>query len=114
LIYIDFIKKSIIIFSVSSGIKFISKGYYKKYNSKYYRRYIQNLPPLAALQALAAELPTSIIDQKTIDSLRHINTDFNAAIEEGNYYSALKLLIIFKIFYCTKSITINFNISFFK
>lgn len=49
------------------------------------------LPPLAALQATAAELATSIIDQQTIDSLRHINTEFAEAIEECNYYSALKL-----------------------
>ena len=49
------------------------------------------LPPLAVLQALAAELATPVIEQQTIDSLRHINTDFAQAVGEGNYYSALKL-----------------------
>jgi DNA-binding GntR family transcriptional regulator len=49
------------------------------------------LPPLAVLQALAAELATPVIDQQTIDSLRQINTEFSQAVGEGNYYSALKL-----------------------
>jgi DNA-binding GntR family transcriptional regulator len=49
------------------------------------------LPPLAVLQALAAELATSVIQQQTIASLRHMNTEFAQAVEEGNYYSALKL-----------------------
>ncbi|UWG98206.1 GntR family transcriptional regulator [Dehalobacter sp. DCM] len=49
------------------------------------------LPPLAVLQALAAELATSVINQQDIDSLRRINTEFSQAIKKGNYYSALKL-----------------------
>ncbi len=49
------------------------------------------LPPLAVLQALAAELATPIIDQQTINLLLNINIEFSRAIEEGNYYSALKL-----------------------
>ena len=43
------------------------------------------LPPLAVLQALAAELATPVIEQQTIDSLRHINTDFAQAVGEENY-----------------------------
>lgn len=49
------------------------------------------LPPLAALQALAAELATSIIDKQTINSLHDINAEFTKAIEKRDYYSALKL-----------------------
>jgi DNA-binding GntR family transcriptional regulator len=49
------------------------------------------LPPLAVLQALAAELATPLINQQTIDSLRQINTEFSQAIKKGEYYPALKL-----------------------
>lgn len=49
------------------------------------------LPPLAVLQALAAEIATPVINQHAIDSLRQINTEFSQAIKKGNYYSALKL-----------------------
>ena len=49
------------------------------------------LPPLAVLQALAAELATPVIDKQTINSLHGINTEFTKAIEKGDYYSALKL-----------------------
>lgn len=49
------------------------------------------LPPLAVLQALAAELATPLIDQQTIDTLYHINTAFTRSIAKGDYYSALKL-----------------------
>ncbi|SDF78202.1 GntR family transcriptional regulator [Sporomusa acidovorans] len=49
------------------------------------------LPPLAVLQALAAELATPVLSQHNIDSLRQINSEFSQAIGEGNYYSALKM-----------------------
>ncbi|WP_047153062.1 GntR family transcriptional regulator [Aneurinibacillus tyrosinisolvens] len=49
------------------------------------------LPPLAVLQALAAELATPAISQQTIDSQRNINTEFSQAVERGDFYSALKL-----------------------
>ena len=49
------------------------------------------LPPLAALQALASELATPVIDNQSIDSLHDINIKFSKAIKEGDYYSALKL-----------------------
>jgi DNA-binding GntR family transcriptional regulator len=49
------------------------------------------LPPLAALQALAAEVATPVIDKQIINSLHSINTEFTKAIEKGDYYSALKL-----------------------
>ena len=48
------------------------------------------LPPLAVLQALAAELATPIIDQETLAALGHSNAGFTAAIGKGDYYSALK------------------------
>ncbi|MGD6834411.1 GntR family transcriptional regulator [Sutcliffiella halmapala] len=48
------------------------------------------LPPLGALQALAAELATPIISQHTIDALREINATFAQAIKKGDFYSALK------------------------
>lgn len=49
------------------------------------------LPPLAAMQALAAELSTPIITQEHINSLSNINLEFSKAISQGDYYSALKL-----------------------
>lgn len=49
------------------------------------------LPPLAALQSLAAELATPVIIQHDLDSLRQINSEFSKAVAEGNYYSALKM-----------------------
>jgi len=48
------------------------------------------LPPLGALEALAAELATPLITQATIDTLREINTAFARAIQKGDFYSALK------------------------
>ncbi|WP_404447043.1 GntR family transcriptional regulator [Sutcliffiella horikoshii] len=48
------------------------------------------LPPLGALEALAAELATPLITQDTIDTLREINTKFAHAIKKGDFYSALK------------------------
>ncbi|MBU8880947.1 GntR family transcriptional regulator [Bacillus sp. FJAT-29790] len=49
------------------------------------------LPPLGALQALAAELATPIISQETIDSLRELNSKFAQAIKNGDSYLSLKL-----------------------
>lgn len=49
------------------------------------------LPPLAALQALSAELAAPIIDQNTIGQLRNINKAFADAISNFDYYTALKL-----------------------
>ncbi|WP_071394017.1 GntR family transcriptional regulator [Bacillus tuaregi] len=48
------------------------------------------LPPLGALQALAAELATPLIDKQTISTLREINTSFAEAIHRHDFYSALK------------------------
>lgn len=48
------------------------------------------LPPLGALEALAAELATPLITQDAIDTLREINTKFAHAIKKGDFYSALK------------------------
>lgn len=48
------------------------------------------LPPLGALQALAAELATPLITPETIGRLREINTEFAHAIKKGDFYSALK------------------------
>lgn len=49
------------------------------------------LPPLAALQALSAELAASAISQQTVDSLRAVNSDFAQAVDRGDFFSALKL-----------------------
>lgn len=49
------------------------------------------LPPLAALQALSAELATFIVDEKTFEQLRNINKSFADAVSNSDYYSALKL-----------------------
>ncbi|MBA9028758.1 MULTISPECIES: GntR family transcriptional regulator [Bacillaceae] len=49
------------------------------------------LPPLAVLQALAAELATSVINQETIHLLRDINTRFAQSIKNGDSDNALKL-----------------------
>jgi DNA-binding GntR family transcriptional regulator len=48
------------------------------------------LPPLGALEALAAELATPLITQDTINALREINNKFAHAIKKGDFYSALK------------------------
>lgn len=48
------------------------------------------LPPLAALQALAAELATSAITEADIDALREINNEFAQSINQIDFYAALK------------------------
>ncbi|RYD05771.1 hypothetical protein N752_07715 [Desulforamulus aquiferis] len=47
--------------------------------------------PLGALQSLAAELATPLIDQKTIIYLRDLNSKIALAISEENSFDALKL-----------------------
>lgn len=49
------------------------------------------LPPLAALQALATEIAAEVISQKTIRTLRLINTQFAEAVNNHNFHLALKL-----------------------
>ncbi|MFC3041729.1 GntR family transcriptional regulator [Virgibacillus xinjiangensis] len=49
------------------------------------------LPPLAALQALSAELAVEHITEDTIDLLERTNDRFAKAIHSENYYSALKI-----------------------
>ncbi len=49
------------------------------------------LPPLAALQALSAELACDAINKETIEELYNINRSFASAIEDSDYYFALKL-----------------------
>ncbi|MFC2947448.1 GntR family transcriptional regulator [Virgibacillus sediminis] len=49
------------------------------------------LPPLAALQALSAELAVEHINDETIDLLERTNERFAKAIDSENYYSALKI-----------------------
>lgn len=49
------------------------------------------LPPLAALESLAAELAAPIIEPSDIAALRSLNTDFAAAIHAGNAYPALRI-----------------------
>lgn len=49
------------------------------------------LPPLAALQALATEIAAEVISQKTINTLRMINTQFAEAVNNHNFHLALKL-----------------------
>ncbi|KMY48275.1 GntR family transcriptional regulator [Peribacillus loiseleuriae] len=48
------------------------------------------LPPLAVLQALAAELATPVINQETIHLLRDINTRFAQSIKNGDSDNALR------------------------
>ncbi|RLL41297.1 GntR family transcriptional regulator [Oceanobacillus piezotolerans] len=49
------------------------------------------LPPLAALQALSAELAIPNLNDETINVLEGINQRFAEAIRTENYYSALKI-----------------------
>lgn len=49
------------------------------------------LPPLAALQALSAELAIPFITDEIIDSLKYINERFAKAVHSENYFSALKI-----------------------
>ncbi len=48
------------------------------------------LPPLAALQALAAEISASNMDSDTLNSLKNLNNNFKKALIEKDYYTALK------------------------
>lgn len=49
------------------------------------------LPPLAALQALSAELAIPNLDKKTIDNMEDANERFSHAIQTKDYFSALKI-----------------------
>ena len=49
------------------------------------------LPPLAALQALAAELVITNLDNKVILNLEETNKQFSDAIKTENYFDALKI-----------------------
>lgn len=49
------------------------------------------LPPLAALQALSAELAIPHMDSKTIKLLESTNKKFANAVHQKNYFSALKI-----------------------
>jgi len=53
------------------------------------------LPPLAALQALSVELAIPNITDEVIDQLENVNHRFAEAIHTENYYSALKMDVIF-------------------
>ncbi|MGD6856471.1 GntR family transcriptional regulator [Bacillus infantis] len=48
------------------------------------------LPPLGALQALAAELAAPFMDSSTIEKLRSINRSFADSLLRGDTFSALK------------------------
>ena len=52
---------------------------------------IDLLPPLAALQALAAELVIPNLDEKIIRTMEDTNERFSYAIQTENYFSALKI-----------------------
>lgn len=49
------------------------------------------LPPLAALQALSAELAVTNLTHNTLELLKKTNQQFSDAIQSENYYSALKV-----------------------
>jgi len=49
------------------------------------------LPPLAVLQALAAELAVPNVDKDILEKLESINERFKDAIHSENYYAALKI-----------------------
>ncbi len=48
------------------------------------------LPPLAALQALAAEIATGMMDENTLARLHGLNAEFEKALQKSDYYTALK------------------------
>ena len=52
---------------------------------------IDLLPPLAALQALSAELAVPNIDDEIIRNLEDTNTQFSDAVHAEDYFSALKI-----------------------
>ncbi|RKD76008.1 MULTISPECIES: GntR family transcriptional regulator [Sinobaca] len=47
-------------------------------------------PPLAALQALAAEIAAKNMEEPMIEELRNVNEQFTEAIQDGDYRAALK------------------------
>ncbi|GKV69519.1 GntR family transcriptional regulator [Sporosarcina sp. NCCP-2716] len=49
------------------------------------------LPPLAALQALAAELAAPRISKELIGELKQLNDDFADAVRKKDYFTALKI-----------------------
>lgn len=49
------------------------------------------LPPLAALQALSAELATPLVTDHTLALLQQTNEKFAKAIDEQDYFNALKI-----------------------
>lgn len=49
------------------------------------------LPPLAALQALSAELAIPQLSEKTLKELEQTNDKFAKAVQSKDYYSALKI-----------------------
>ncbi|MDY0395161.1 GntR family transcriptional regulator [Virgibacillus halophilus] len=49
------------------------------------------LPPLAVLQALSAELATPLATKDTLSLLDETNDEFAKAIQEENYFQALKV-----------------------
>ena len=49
------------------------------------------IPPLAALESVAAELAASLIDEETISFLKETNEKFAQAVLAGDSYTALKL-----------------------
>lgn len=49
------------------------------------------LPPLAALEATAAELAAPIIDEAELKALEALNVNFDAAIRSGDAFTALKI-----------------------
>jgi DNA-binding GntR family transcriptional regulator len=51
---------------------------------------VKILPPLSALQALAAELATENVSKEDIQKLQIINKEFQHAIETEDFYGALK------------------------
>ncbi|WP_432352317.1 GntR family transcriptional regulator [Sporosarcina sp. A2] len=49
------------------------------------------LPPLAAMQALAAELAAPSVSNETIEELRSLNKEFADAVHIEDYFTALKI-----------------------
>jgi len=49
------------------------------------------LPPLAALQALAAELAVPNVTPDVIEELKKVNDDFATAVREEDYFNGLKI-----------------------
>ncbi|WJY27918.1 MULTISPECIES: GntR family transcriptional regulator [Sporosarcina] len=49
------------------------------------------LPPLAALQALAAELAAPVISDQMIQDLKRLNSEFAESVRNEDYFNALKI-----------------------